>query len=575
MRRQLHQHQEAVQERAGVRMLGSTFLRLGAAAFAAAVAVGSSPAFAQAPSYQLDSSGGRVVRLSNLTPGEGCHPASASGRVVRREFDKTGLVVSGFVVEETTGDRSFINVDQSAIDSSRLGLATRGWILSGLSTLLSEGQEVRLGVKLCGASGRVAVLDDVSPRSAPATTSTPSAAAKIGPSFDCGTKAVSTQPLAQMICVSPELSLWELGYVIAYQAVRESASPAGKKAMVDEANALVVEMNSDCGLPASGKIQQPPAPADIACIRGKFSSARASLISRATGLARDEAVLVPSETIAIQAALQSQNHLPTTAALDGVFGPMTRTAIASWQRENGQRETGFGSKAMLQQLGGLPPAAAAAAPPPPRPAAAPPTALQAAPLSVDRTGKTSGLRLALNDGTELKPQDIFEKAGKAVYVVKSAASLGSAVAISDRELLTNCHVLGNSAVVTLEREGARLYASVVSANADADRCVLRSPEGEPLPAWVRVRPYADVKVGERVFTIGAPRGLELSLAEGIVSSKRVADDGRLIQTSAPISRGSSGGGLFDAQGNLIGITTFMIKDAQNINFAIAAEEYAK
>ena len=116
---------------------------------------------------------------------------------------------------------------------------------------------------------------------------------------------------------------------------------------------------------------------------------------------------------------------------------------------------------------------------------------------------------------------------------------------------------------------------MVSANKDADRCVLRvSNIVSPFPT-AGVRPYADVKVGERVFTVGAPRGLELSLADGIISSKRTADSGRYFQTSAPISKGSSGGGLFDAQGNLLGITTFMIKDAQNVNFAIAAEEYAK
>jgi S1-C subfamily serine protease len=51
--------------------------------------------------------------------------------------------------------------------------------------------------------------------------------------------------------------------------------------------------------------------------------------------------------------------------------------------------------------------------------------------------------------------------------------------------------------------------------------------------------------------------------------------GRFVQTSAPISSGSSGGGLFDAHGNLVGITTFMLRDSQNLNFAIAAEEYAK
>ena len=90
-----------------------------------------------------------------------------------------------------------------------------------------------------------------------------------------------------------------------------------------------------------------------------------------------------------------------------------------------------------------------------------------------------------------------------------------------------------------------------------------------------MRPYADVKVGERVFTVGAPQGLELSLADGMISSKRTSDNWRYFQTSAPISKGSSGGGLFDAQGNLVGITTFMLKDSQNLNFAIAAEEFAK
>lgn len=556
-------------------MLSAAALRSGLTA-AVLIFAATTETFAQLPSYQLDPSTNKVVRLSSLTTGEGCHPSTISGRVVQREFDKTGVIVTGVVVQVPSGDRSFINIDQTAIDVPQVSLLARGWILVGLRTLLKEGEEVRLGIKLCGAAGRVAILSEVmtagylSPSTAPT-------AAKLGPSFDCGTKAISTQPLAQIICVNPELALWELGYVIAYQAVRESASPAGKKAMVDEANALVVEMNSDCGIPATGRLRQPPTSAEVACIRGKFSGARASLINRATGVARDEAMLVPSETVALQAALQAKYHLPVTATIDGVIGPTTRAAITSWQRENGQRETGFASKAMLQQLGATtPPAVVATAPAPPQPVAPALSAQPVASLSVDRSGRSGAIRLALSDGTELKPQAVFEKAGKAVYVVKAGTSLGSAVAISDRELLTNCHVVGNNTTVTLEREGARFPAAVISAHPDADRCVLRATGlAEPLPSWVRVRPYADVKVGERVFTIGAPRGLELSLAEGIVSSKRVGDEGRLVQTSAPISRGSSGGGLFDAQGNLIGVTTFMIKDAQNINFAIAAEEYAK
>jgi S1-C subfamily serine protease len=192
---------------------------------------------------------------------------------------------------------------------------------------------------------------------------------------------------------------------------------------------------------------------------------------------------------------------------------------------------------------------------------------------VDRGGKTTALNLALTDGKELRASEVFEKTSDAVYIVKSQNSLGSAVAISERELLTNCHVVGSNSTVLLERDGRQLRATLQSANPGADRCVLMSEVS--LPKWVKVRPYADVKVGERVFTIGAPQGLELTLAEGIISSKRSLDQTRLFQTSAPISQGSSGGGLFDAQGNLIGITTFFFKVGQSLNFAIAAEEYAK
>lgn len=191
----------------------------------------------------------------------------------------------------------------------------------------------------------------------------------------------------------------------------------------------------------------------------------------------------------------------------------------------------------------------------------------------DRSGKTTLINLALSDGRELKPQEVFAKASEAVYVVATSDAFGSAVAVSDNELLTNCHIVKGTTAVTLFREGDKQAARVSSANPEADRCILTV--SRTLPKWVKVRPYADVKIGERVYTIGTPKGLELTLAEGIVSSKRTANGTRYVQTSAPISPGSSGGGLFDAQGNLIGITTFMFKDSQNLNFAIAAEEFAK
>jgi hypothetical protein len=195
------------------------------------------------------------------------------------------------------------------------------------------------------------------------------------------------------------------------------------------------------------------------------------------------------------------------------------------------------------------------------------------PSDIDDAGKTSALRLETRDGPDLRADEIFEKVSGAVYVVKADHSLGSGVAISDSELLTNCHVVGSQAEVRITHAKAEMPAKVVSRNADADRCVLRT--AGKLPVWVSVRPYDDIKVGERAITIGTPQGLELTAAEGIVSSKRFYNQSRVVQTSAPISQGSSGGGLFDARGHLLGITTFYFRGGQNLNFAVAAEEFAR
>lgn len=208
---------------------------------------------------------------------------------------------------------------------------------------------------------------------------------------------------------------------------------------------------------------------------------------------------------------------------------------------------------------------------------APSTSPAPAEPTADRSGKTAAISLVLREANPLRPEEVFERVAPAVWVVRAARSQGSAVAISATDLLTNCHVVGKEPTAIIEREGARREAIVVAANERADRCVLRvGGRSGALPRWVRVRPWADIKIGEPAYTVGAPKGYELSLADGIVSAKRtMTDEGRVIQTSAPISHGSSGGGLFDARGNLMGITTFMLKDAQNLNFAIAAEEYAR
>jgi S1-C subfamily serine protease len=183
------------------------------------------------------------------------------------------------------------------------------------------------------------------------------------------------------------------------------------------------------------------------------------------------------------------------------------------------------------------------------------------------------------------PDVFFSSVANSVYVLisapseqsirtKSNVSQGSAVAVTPQIALTNCHVLEGNKVHFLMRNEAVFAVTVAYGDKNSDRCAVAVESGALIPIS-GVRPYSTLAVGERVYTVGSPSGLENTLAEGIVSGLRRGDGIDLIQTSAPISPGSSGGGLFDAAGNLIGITTFLLRDSQNLNFAVAADTFWK
>lgn len=194
---------------------------------------------------------------------------------------------------------------------------------------------------------------------------------------------------------------------------------------------------------------------------------------------------------------------------------------------------------------------------------------------------------AFSAKTPPSAQELFKQAADSIYWVKSvegggrdsdrAIHYGSAVAISEDLALTNCHVTrGSGAQLTIGTGKADESgeAELEAADFDADRCVIRSRTLRLHPVK-GVQIYDKLEVGETVYTIGNPRRLERTLGSGLVSGKREPGGERWIQFTAPVSHGSSGGGLFDAQGNLIGITSLSTRDAQGLNFAIPAEEFWK
>jgi len=154
---------------------------------------------------------------------------------------------------------------------------------------------------------------------------------------------------------------------------------------------------------------------------------------------------------------------------------------------------------------------------------------------------------------------------------------GSGVAISEEDVMTNCHIFGadpNGSPVLIDGS-QRLDGDIVARDVDGDRCVVHFRRAQLTPITA-VRDANDLEEGEMVYAIGNPRGLKRSISSGLLAGRRKSDSGEpWLQFTAPISAGSSGGGLFDARGNLIGITEATILGAQNMNIAIPASSYWK
>jgi len=185
----------------------------------------------------------------------------------------------------------------------------------------------------------------------------------------------------------------------------------------------------------------------------------------------------------------------------------------------------------------------------------------------------------------LTPSEIFELVNHSVWTVFSASttenlkalnniSQGSAIAINKNMLLTNYHVIDKSPYVFIKHGEQFAEAVIYAGDKQSDRCILivKSVELTPVKGFTK---YNQLSIGDPVYSVGSPQGLENSLGQGIVSGKREVEGQKIIQTTANVSPGSSGGGLFDSYGNLIGITTFKVIDSEGLNFAIPIEDFTK
>lgn len=147
--------------------------------------------------------------------------------------------------------------------------------------------------------------------------------------------------------------------------------------------------------------------------------------------------------------------------------------------------------------------------------------------------------------------------------------LGSGFIVSeDGKIITNFHVVANAFSVSVKLRNGEVYndASVIDSDEKNDVAILKI-KAMNLPT-VNLGDSDHISIGERVVVIGNPVGLENTVSDGIISAAREVEGHKMIQITAPISQGSSGGPVCNLTGDVIGIASSSVKEAQNLNFAV-------
>jgi serine protease Do len=190
---------------------------------------------------------------------------------------------------------------------------------------------------------------------------------------------------------------------------------------------------------------------------------------------------------------------------------------------------------------------------------------------------------AVSPPPERSVRELVQQLGQAVVQVRTPSGLGSGFILNeDGYLITNFHVIENETQISIEvyhqtsgQMERKSYKQVrISAmNKFADLALLKIEDKEaPKFSSVLFGDSDALSVGERVFAIGSPLGLERTVTEGIISTKTRELQGDLyLQTTAQINPGNSGGPLFNLRGEVVGVTNMKITFGEGLGFAIPVQ----
>ncbi len=145
-------------------------------------------------------------------------------------------------------------------------------------------------------------------------------------------------------------------------------------------------------------------------------------------------------------------------------------------------------------------------------------------------------------------------------------------------ILTNYHVVAGTTRINITFVDEKEYsASILGSNQFADLAVLNrdAPENEYKP--LKIVSSSTLRVGDSVIVVGTPYGLEGSMSEGIISAlnRTLTTEeysiGNVIQTTAPLNPGNSGGPLLNYQGQVVGMVSAIVQESQGIGFAVPSD----
>jgi S1-C subfamily serine protease len=151
---------------------------------------------------------------------------------------------------------------------------------------------------------------------------------------------------------------------------------------------------------------------------------------------------------------------------------------------------------------------------------------------------------------------------------KQPLSLGSGFILGNGKVVTNLHVIEGAKYGSVFISGSSTKHKIegyFSIDKQNDLAILSVPTltGKPIQLA-----STNPEIGEKVYAIGNPKGLSGTISEGIVSGIRDLENKKLIQITAPISPGSSGGPVLNNKGEVIGVAVGTLASGQNLNFVI-------